>query len=68
MSYLIKDTSKEERLLLVEKALSISLSGANKPSEEVIELAYEYVDGKKELKDIQNIIIEKYQKKGDLEQ
>ena len=65
MKYLIKDTTKEERILLVEKALSISLSGANKPSKEVIELAYEYVDGKKELSEIEKLVIQRYQKGGE---
>lgn len=60
MSYLIKDTTEEERRLIVNKALSISLSGADVPSKEVLELAKEYIDGKKELNEIQNIIIKKY--------
>ena len=62
MSYLIKDTTEEERRLIVNKALSISLSGADKPSKEVLELAKEYIDGKKELKDIQEQILKKYNK------
>ena len=62
MSYLIKDTTEEERRLIVNKALSISLSGANTPSKEVLELAKEYIDGKKELKEIQKLVIEKYSK------
>lgn len=60
MSYLIKDTTEEERRLIVNKALSISLTGAKMPSKEVLELAKEYIDGKKELDEIQKIIIEKY--------
>ena len=62
MSYLIKDTTEEERRLIVNKALSISLSGADKPSKEVLELAKEYIEGKKELKEIQKLVIEKYNK------
>lgn len=65
MSYLIKDTTKEERKLIVNKALSISLSGANMPSKEVLELAKEYIDGKKELLEIQKKVLEKYGIKGD---
>jgi len=65
MNYLIKDTTKEERKLIVNKALSISLTGANIPSKEVLELAKEYIDGKKEISEIQKIIIEKYSNKGD---
>ena len=60
MSYLIKDTTQEERRLIVNKALSISLSGADVPSKEVLELAKEYIDGKKELNEIQKIVLQKY--------
>lgn len=60
MSYLIKDTTEEERRLIVNKALSISLSGTDKPSKEVLELAKEYIDGKKELEEIQKIVLGKY--------
>lgn len=60
MSYLIKDTTEEERRLIVNKALSISLSGAQNPSKEVLELAKEYIDGKKELEEIQKIVLQKY--------
>ena len=62
MNYLIKDTTPEERQLLVEKALAISLSGANPPSKEVLDLVYEYIDGKKELEEIQQIVINMYKK------
>ena len=62
MKYLIKDTTMEERLELVEKALSISLSGAEAPSKEVIDLVNEYIDGKKELEEIQKLVIQKYKK------
>ena len=65
MKYLIKDTTPEERQIIVEKALAISLADAKVPSKEVLELAYEYIDGKKELEEIQREIIEKY-KKGDI--
>ena len=63
MSYLIKDTTKEERRLIVNKALSISLSGAKEPSKEVLLLAKMYIDGEKELDEVQKMIIDKY--KGD---
>ena len=64
MSYLIKDTTKEERTLIVNKALAISLSGADKPSDETLMLVKEYIDGKKELSEVQKLIIQKH-KKGD---
>lgn len=65
MNYLIKDTTMEERMEIVNKALAISLSGAEKPSQDVVKLIEEYIDGKKELEEIQKIIIKKYQKEGE---
>ena len=62
MNYLIKDTTKEERERLVYKALGISLTGADKPSEKALYLANQYIEGKKELKEIQELIIKEYQK------
>ena len=47
MSYLIKDTSKEERKM---------------PSKETIDLIKEYINGKMELEEVQKRIIEKYKK------
>ena len=63
MKYLIKDTTPEERQLLVEKALAISLSGAEAPPKDIIELAYKYIDGQMELAEVQKIVIEKYKEK-----
>ncbi len=62
MKYLIKDTTPEERQLIVEKALAISLSGAKAPSQEVLDLVYQYIDGLKELEEVQKLVIEKYKK------
>lgn len=63
MKYLISETTKEERENLVNKALSISLSDAEYPSEEVMELANEYIEGRIELEEIQKYIIKKSTKK-----
>lgn len=60
MKYLIKDTTEEERREIVNKALAISLSGAQTPSKDVLELAKEYVDGKKELEEVQKEVLKKY--------
>lgn len=60
MSYLIKDTTSEEREKLVFKALGISLSGAKKPSNKAIELVKLYIEGKMELEEIQKLIIKEY--------
>lgn len=62
MSYLIKDTTKEERKLIVEKALSISLTGADMPEDDVLKLVNEYIEGKRELDEIQRMVISKYKK------
>ena len=67
MNYLIKDATPEERLELVEKALAISLTGANPPSKEVMELVNDYIDGRKELEEIQKEVIARYKKEGESE-
>ena len=53
MKYLISETTEDERRLIVEKALAISLSGANPPSADVLDLANDYIEGRKELSEIQ---------------
>jgi len=60
MSYLINETTEEERKLLAEKALSISLSNATEPSDYTLSLIQEYINGNMELDEIQKIIIKKY--------
>lgn len=62
MKYLIQETTREEREELVKKAFMISLSGAEPPSKEALELAMDYIEGKKELEEIQKLIVEKYKK------
>ena len=58
--YLISETTREERKDIVKKALGISLLGANMPSDEVLELAKQYIDGKIEIEEIQKRVLEKY--------
>jgi hypothetical protein len=58
MSFLIKDTTKEERIMFVNKALAISQTGADAPDERTMELVNEYIEGRMELLDILKIIIE----------
>lgn len=60
MKYLICETTKEEREKLVYKALGISMSDAKSPSNKALQLAKEYIDGKKELEEVQKEIIEMY--------
>lgn len=62
MNYLIQDTTREEREELVRKAFMISVSGAEPPSKEALALAQDYIEGKKELEEIQKLIVEKYKK------
>ncbi len=62
MSYLLKDTTKEQRKEFVKKAYAIALASGEEPTNETLELLKEYVDGKTELKDIQEKIINKYRK------
>lgn len=58
--YLISETTKEERKEIVKKALGISLLGADMPSEDVLALANQYIDGNIEIKEIQKRVLEKY--------
>ena len=59
--YLIADTTKEERKEIVKRALAVELMGADRPSDEVMELAKQYIDGTIEIEEIQKRILEKYQ-------
>lgn len=58
--YLISETTREERKDIVKKALGISLLGANMPSDDVLELARQYIDGKMEIEEIQERVLNKY--------
>lgn len=62
MSYLIKDTTREERKNIVKNALGISIGANSTPSKETVELAKEYIEGRLELKEVQKQIIERYKK------
>lgn len=58
--YLILETTREERKDIVKKALGISLLGADMPSDDVLELAKQYIDGKIEIEEIQKKVLQKY--------
>lgn len=47
--YLTSETTREERKNIVKKALGISLLGADMPSDDVLELARQYIGEKIEL-------------------
>lgn len=58
--YLISETTREERQEIVKKALGISLLGTDMPSDDALELAKQYIDGKIEIEEIQKKVLEKY--------
>ncbi len=62
MDYSIKNTTREQRAELVKKALAISLSGADMPTDETIKLTKKYIDGEIELEDLQKQVVNKYKK------
>ena len=62
-SYLIKDTTKEERAELVKKALFITSAGDALPSDDAIKIVKQYIEGEKELEEVQKEIIERKVKK-----
>lgn len=64
MKYLISETTKEERLKIVYKALGISMSDAQAPSKEAMDLANQYIEGYMELEEVQKRIVDMY-KRGD---
>lgn len=60
MDYSIKNTTREQREELVKSALAISLAGAEEPSKETMRLVRQYIDGEKELSEVQKEIVEQY--------
>jgi hypothetical protein len=62
MDYSINKTTMEQRKELVKKALGISISGSDIPTDETLALAKKYIEGKIELKELQEQVINKYNK------
>ena len=62
MEYSVDKTTRKDRIKLVKKALAISISGADVPTYETLNLTKDYVDGKIELEELQQKIIDKYNK------
>lgn len=60
--YLVSETTKEERKEIVRNALGLTLLGTKMPSDETLNLAKEYIDGKIEISDIQKATLKKYTK------
>ena len=63
MNYLVNETTKEERMELVYKALGISMSDAQAPSKETMALVNEYIEGNIELEELQQLVIKMYTNK-----
>ena len=62
MDYSINKTTMEQRKELVKKALGISISGSDIPTDETLALAKKYIEGKIEFKELQEQVINKYNK------
>ena len=62
MDYLIKNTTKKERIEIIKKALGISMPGTDIPTDESLNIAKEYIDGITELEDVQKKIINLHKK------
>ena len=62
MEYSVDKTTRKDRIKLVKKALAISISGADVPTDETLNWTKDYVDGKIELEELQQKIIDKYNK------
>lgn len=62
MDYSIKNTTREERIKLVKKAIGISISDADMPEDEDLKIMKKYIDGEKELKEVQAEIIARHNK------
>lgn len=59
--YSIKETTKVEREKIVQDAYAIAVSTGASPTEEMMNLVEEYIDGKKEISEILEETIRKYQ-------
>lgn len=62
--YLISETTREERQEIVKKALAINLTAAPIPTDDVLKLAKQYIDGKIEIDEIQKRVLQKYSNGG----
>ena len=61
--YLIKNTTREQRSEIAKEAFAIVSSAAEiAPDQETIEIVKQYIDGTKELEEVQKEIIERAKK------
>lgn len=61
----MNDKTREEKELIVKKALAISESDAMPPTEETLALVEEYIEGNMTIEEIQQIVIDKYKERKD---
>lgn len=60
--YSIKEPTKVERKKIVQDAYAIAVSTGVPPTEKMMQLVHKYVDGKKEIPEILEETIQKYNK------
>ena len=58
--YSIKNTTKVQREKIANDALGISMLDSAMPSDDVMQLVSEYIDGRKEIREILEMTIDKY--------
>jgi len=58
-SVLIKDTTKEQRKKIVEDGLALTTLDAPRPSDDVLKLYDEYIEGRIELAEVEKIVLER---------
>ena len=58
--YSIENTTKVQREKIANEALGISLLDADMPSETVLQMVDEYIDGHKEIDEVLAMVIDKY--------
>lgn len=64
-NFLISQTTKDERKEIIKKALGLSLLGNKMPSDKILNMAKEYIEGNIELDEIQKRVLQKYNIKRD---
>jgi hypothetical protein len=60
--YLIKNTTREERVDIAKEAFAIASGAGMAPDEETLKIVKQYIDGTKELEEVQKEIIERAKK------
>ncbi|HCQ5685449.1 TPA: hypothetical protein OLY49_002873 [Clostridioides difficile] len=61
--YSIKNTTKKERKEIAAGALGLCMIDSKEPSEEMKEMVNKYVEGEKEILEIQKEVLEMYKKR-----